>query len=380
MPASTLITDYLGKGLASARPAAPPVAPNALALWLDTDGGALWRWNGTNWSLLSSVWRAAAGAPSDSLGIDGDFYLNVSTGDVFERTSGHYVAAIGNIRGPVGATGSAGATGAAGAAGTPGTVLRNGHGVPANTLGVDGDYYLDDDTGFLYARSGGTYASVANLTGPVGATGGAGATGPAGPTGPQGPTGAGGTGTPGSVWREGAGTPSNSLGVDGDFYLNGTTGDVYLRTSGSYAAVTNIRGPTGAPGATGPAGATGATGPQGPAGTPATSRNNARLQAQWASGAIVQNDTIYLAYDAPYAGTINSLIYFAGTGSFTANVQINGVSVTGLGAVNVNSSTPATTNANAANIFTAGQRISVVITGATGAPTDAVLSANVTWS
>jgi hypothetical protein len=109
-------------------------------------------------------------------------------------------------------------------------------------------------------------------------------------------------------------------------------------------------------------------------------RNTARLQAQWVTGAIVANDTVWLAYDAPYAGTINSLTYFTGNGSFTVAIQINGVSVTGLGAVAVSSATPATTNATAARTFTAGQRITAVIAAATGSPTDALLSLAVTWS
>lgn len=112
----------------------------------------------------------------------------------------------------------------------------------------------------------------------------------------------------------------------------------------------------------------------------ATSGNwSARLQAQWVSGAIVQNDTIYFVYDAPYAGSISSLKYFTGVGSFTVNVQINGVSVGGLSAVSVSSATPATANATSANTFSIGQRITGVITGATLSPTDALLSLSVTW-
>ena len=149
-------------------------------------------------------------------------------------------------------------------------------------------------------------------------------------------------------------------------------------------------GPAGPPGTTGPAGPagaastvpgptgpTGATGPQGPAGT---SRNLAKLQAQWVTGAVVTNDTVWLAYDAPYNGTVNALTYLTGNGSFSVAIQINGVSVTGLSAVAVSSATPATTNATAANTFTAGQRITAVITAATGSPTDALLSLAVTWS
>jgi hypothetical protein len=98
------------------------------------------------------------------------------------------------------------------------------------------------------------------------------------------------------------------------------------------------------------------------------------------TGAIVANDTVWLAYDAPYNGTINALTYFTGNGSFSVAIQINGTNVTGLSAVAVSSATPATTNATAANTFTAGQRITAVITAATGSPTDALLSLAVTWA
>lgn len=55
-------------------------------------------------------------------------------------------------------------------------------------------------------------------------------------------------GTPGSVWREGSGAPSNATGIDGDYYLDGSTGNVYLRSSGAYAVVANLKGAQGQPG------------------------------------------------------------------------------------------------------------------------------------
>jgi hypothetical protein len=55
-------------------------------------------------------------------------------------------------------------------------------------------------------------------------------------------------GTPGSVWREASGAPSNSTGIDGDYYLDGSTGNVYLRSAGTYAMVANIKGVPGQPG------------------------------------------------------------------------------------------------------------------------------------
>jgi hypothetical protein len=52
----------------------------------------------------------------------------------------------------------------------------------------------------------------------------------------------------GATWRNGAGAPSNGLGVDNDYYLNNTNGDVYKKLSGSYIVQTNIKGPQGNPG------------------------------------------------------------------------------------------------------------------------------------
>jgi len=180
------------------------------------------------------------------------------------------------------------------AAGGPGAVntILSGSGAPSGAVGADGDFYIDTTADAIYGpKTAGVWGSPTSLTGPQGpqgdpgATGATGATGPAGATGPQGdpgatgatgptgPTGAtGSAGVPGSVWRDGTGAPSNSLGINGDYYLDDATGNVYLKSSGAYAIVGNIKGATGATGstgstgATGPAGATGATGPAGPAG------------------------------------------------------------------------------------------------------------------
>ena len=226
--------------------------------------------------------------------------------------------------------------------GDHGTTWRDGTSPPANTLGIDGDYYLEHTMGDVYLRAFGVYSVVANLRGPTGTTGAAGA-----------------AGAPGSVWRNGIGAPTSGLGINGDFYLNDTTGDVSQKISGAYTVVANIVGPIG------------------PAGS---ARSAARMQAQWVSGAVVQNDTIFFAYDPPYNGTINSLTYFTGVGSFVVAVKIAGTNVTGLGAVTVNNTTAATATATALNTFTAGQHITAAISGATSSPTDALLSLNVTWS
>ena len=108
-------------------------------------------------------------------------------------------------------------------------------------------------------------------------------------------------------------------------------------------------------------------------------RNLARLQAQWQNAATVSDDTVWW-WDMPYAGTVSTLKYFTGNGSFTVAIKVNGTTVTGLSAVAVSSATPATSTATAANTFAAGDNITAVITGSTGSPTDALLSLAVTWS
>lgn len=57
-------------------------------------------------------------------------------------------------------------------------------------------------------------------------------------------------GNPGSngityTWRNGSSVPASGLGIDGDYYLKTDTGDVYLKSSGSWSIVANIKGPAG---------------------------------------------------------------------------------------------------------------------------------------
>jgi hypothetical protein len=110
-----------------------------------------------------------------------------------------------------------------------------------------------------------------------------------------------------------------------------------------------------------------------------TSRNLGELLAQFVLGAIVTNGTFDFTYKAPYAGSVVSLDAESVTGTFTLDVTINGTTVTALSGVAI-TSTPSTTSATGANTFAAGDRISGVISGASGDPTDAVLNLNVFWS
>jgi hypothetical protein len=104
-------------------------------------------------------WFSFAGAPAETLGSLSDYYLDVSSGDIWQKVSserGSVWALQGNLHG---AQGAAGSEGPPGPAGSPG---------PQGPLGIQG---------------------LAGQQGPGGPPGGAGPEGPAGPAGPTGPAG-----------------------------------------------------------------------------------------------------------------------------------------------------------------------------------------------
>ena len=159
--------------------------------------------------------------------------------------------------------------------GATGTGWTSGRSEPSFNVGRANEFYLNTSNGDVYkSNDSGTYVKVGNITGPQGATGPTGPTGPrgpqgatggTGPTGPKGPQGA--TGATGTGWSSGSNAPSFNVGRANEFYLNTSNGDVYKSNdSGTYVRVGNITGPQGPRGATGATGGTGPQGPQGPQG------------------------------------------------------------------------------------------------------------------
>jgi hypothetical protein len=139
-----------------------------------------------------------------------------------------------------------------------GATWRDGSGAPSNTLGADGDYYLDNPTGNVYLRTSGTYSIVANIKGATGTNGTNGINGTDGADGSNGTNGTNGTngspGTDGKTVLYGTVVPTTE-GVDGDFYIRTTTNYIYgPKASGTWPAGTSLVGPTGATGATGSGG------------------------------------------------------------------------------------------------------------------------------
>ena len=168
------------------------------------------------------------GAPSKSVGIDGDFYIDVKNSKLYgPKYKGLWPEAI-SLKGPQGLTGANGLDGA------DGKTISNTSST-AGPIGPQGPAGPKGDTGAIGP------AGPAGLPGLPGATGAQGAIGPAGPAGA-------GSGSPGPTGATGATGPQGPKGETGTAGSNGATG------------------PQGPKGETGTAGSNGATGPQGPAG------------------------------------------------------------------------------------------------------------------
>ena len=172
-----------------------------------------------------------AGPPNSAMGRDGDWYIDTNTHNMYgPKSSGAWPVTYTSLIGPQGP------------AGVNGNTILYGSGAPANTLGVDGNFYIDTSAHMLYGpKAGGVWPAGTSLIGPQG------------PQGIPGTPGA--NGQRGSLWYEGAGAPGTISGVlANDNYLNTTNGDVYNYSGSSWGSpVGNIRGPIGL---TGPAGST----------------------------------------------------------------------------------------------------------------------------
>jgi major tropism determinant Mtd-like protein len=82
-----------------------------------------------------------------------------------------------------------------------------------------------------------------------------GGVGPAGPAGP--------TGDPGDTTIFVDTVDPVAVEVDGDMWVNATSGDLFSQVAGTWTLQGNLKGPTGATGGTGPEGPQGDTGPPG---------------------------------------------------------------------------------------------------------------------
>lgn len=150
-------------------------------------------------SQIGAKWYDGVGKPNNSIGIEGDYYLNISDGDIFKFTLSQWER-IGNIKGDTGEQGPIGLTGPQGPEGPQGIAGQDGKQGPEGRQGPQGEQ------------------------GPIGLQGPQGEKGDKGEQGNQ--------GEPGSKWYDGVGLPTKDKGRNGDYYLNLSTegnGDVYSK-------------------------------------------------------------------------------------------------------------------------------------------------------
>lgn len=173
-------------------------------------------------------------------GVDGDFYINTTSNTIFGPKSGTWPAGT-SLVGPTGATGATGPQGDPGADGADGNTVLYGSSDPT-TEGVDGDFYINTTSNYIFGPKSGTWPSGTSLVGPTGATGAQGD-----------------PGTDGNTVLYGSSDPTTE-GVDGDFYINTTSNYIFGPKSGTWPSGTSLVGPTGATGAAGADGSDGADG------------------------------------------------------------------------------------------------------------------------
>ena len=103
--------------------------------------------------------------------------------------------------------------------GTNGTTWLYGSNAPSSSIGIDGDFYLNEVNSYLYSKSNGVWTKICELKGTDGANG--------------------------TSFLNGSGAPSSSLGNNGDSYLDTSAYDIYKKSSGTWSIVCNIKGANG---------------------------------------------------------------------------------------------------------------------------------------
>lgn len=205
-------------------------------------------------SQSGAVWFIEANAPSNTVGKNGDLYLDTVTSNYYFKITGAWVLK-GNLKGAQGNVGAAGPTGPQGPQGATG---------PAGATGPQGIQGVAGPTG----ATGATGAK--GDTGNTGAQGIQGVKGDTGLTGSQGPKGDTGTqGIQGIQGLTGATGVAGPTGLTGSQGIQGIKGDTGLTGLTGLTGPQGLKGDTGSQGVQGIQGIQGLTGPAGPAGADA---------------------------------------------------------------------------------------------------------------
>ena len=210
-----------------------------------------------------SRFYSGSGAPAAGTGTNIDLYLNTTTGDVYEKTSGSW-AVSGNIKG---AQGNQGTTGTAGNNAYTGTTANYTQPNVGSSVAVSvGNSGWATVGQIVYQTFGGYYEVVTTGSGTLtlknlGYTGsGAGATVIPGALVPAGMR-----GTDGKTIISASIAPDNGVGNNGDYWYNINTNTFYgPKSGGVWPAGVSLVGPQGPKGDTGQQGIQGLQGPSGP--------------------------------------------------------------------------------------------------------------------
>ena len=208
-------------------------------------------------SQSGAVWFIEANAPGNTIGKNGDLYLDTVTSNYYFKVSGAWVLK-GNLKGAQGNVGAAGPTGAQGPQGATGLTGATG---PQGIQGVAGPIGPTGLTGLTGPKGDTGDTGAQGIQGVKGDTGLTGSQGPKGDTGDQGIQGVQGlTGAQGPIGLTGLQGTQGIQGVKGDTGLTGETG---------LTGPQGLKGDTGSQGLQGIQGIQGLTGLTGPAGADA---------------------------------------------------------------------------------------------------------------
>ena len=202
------------------------------------------------------------GAPSNGIGIDGDFYIDTKNLNIYgPKMKKKWPKAV-SLKGTNGLDGTDGKSGSDGKTVTNASTVAGPSGVQG-FQGAPGDIGPKGEQG-LRGEVGAT--GEQGVAGPAGAQGSIGLTGAIGI---QGPAGFGSQGAPGATGATGAQGPSGASGSQGPSGSGATGAQGPAGPTGTSGANGNVgaTGSTGSQGATGPTGLTGAQGTSGAAGS-----------------------------------------------------------------------------------------------------------------
>ena len=272
------------------------------------------------------------GAPSNAIGIDGDFYIDTKNLNIYgPKMKKKWPKAV-SLKGSNGLDGTDGKSGSDGKTVTNASTVAGPSGVQGfqgapGDIGPKGEQGLRGEVGATgeqgVAGPAGAQGSI-GLTGAIGiqgpagfgsqgapgATGATGAQGPSGATGSQGPSGSGATGAQGPAGPTGTNGATGSVGATGSTGSQGATGPTGL---------TGAQGTSGAAGGTGLTGNVGATGTKGDQGIQG---ENGFSQVTW-----VPILTWNLSTSTPGAGTASPSFASLAIGkTYYINISVHGVS------------------------------------------------------